>query len=85
MPEDQKKIVQKKFCVVKLSNGTTVRGFIYLEPSQRLQDLLNDSRDFIPIEIMSETPPHNKVIGQVVISKHFIVTAEESPYNPHLL
>lgn len=85
MTNEPKKTVEKKFCVVKLSNGSTVRGFVYLEPNQRLQDLLNDSRDFIPIEILSETPPHTKVVGRMVISKRFILTAEESSFNPHLL
>lgn len=31
-----------------LANGWAMRGFFYLAPGERISDLLNDGRDFLP-------------------------------------
>lgn len=33
---------------VTLANGWTVRGFLFTAPDERISDLLNDAREFVP-------------------------------------
>ena len=49
---------------VKCSEGDHFTGEIYLEPRQRLSDLMNDHRDFLPLQ--QETG------GTVIIAKSAI-------------
>jgi hypothetical protein len=57
---------------VQMHNGSRYRGNVYLPSNQRLQDLLNDTRSFIPIE---QSFPNGTV---TIVAKHFIVSIEES-------
>lgn len=40
--------------IVHLLDSRNFIGYIYLDKDQRLQDLLNDSRVFIPIQVVTE-------------------------------
>ncbi len=33
---------------ITLANGWTVRGFLFTAPDERISDLLNDAREFVP-------------------------------------
>ena len=77
--------VHKIYGKIKMHDGSSYRGFVYAKPEQRLQDLLNDERDFIPILLASDIPPYNKVVGNVVLSKRYIISIEEIEYNPLFL
>ena len=35
---------------VELDNGTRLLGFLFVTPTQRLSDLLNDPREFLPVQ-----------------------------------
>ena len=65
--------------VVKLFTHDSFFGHVYLEDSQRVQDLLNDERKFIPFEKTHvERGPNNSVSStNIVISKDAIATIEE--------
>jgi len=65
--------------VVKLFTQDQFFGFVYLEEGQRVQDLLNDERKFIPFEkTHMERGPNNTVSSSnIVISKDAIALVEE--------
>ena len=51
MYESDEKISKWKIEVqVELDNGTRHLGFLFVKPMQRLSDLLNDTRSFLPIQ-----------------------------------
>ena len=56
---------------VLMHDGTRYRGYIYLPKEHRLQDLLNDSRAFIPLEQAA----NNDAV--TIVAKRFIVSIEE--------
>ncbi len=67
-----KKPTQKIHVEVALYDSTRCRGFIHLQARQRLQDLLNDRRGFIPLEMSADG-------GELIlISKRFIVYIHET-------
>jgi hypothetical protein len=35
---------------LKLNDGETVEGFVYMQVDERLVDMMNDSRSFVPFE-----------------------------------
>ncbi|MBK1669821.1 hypothetical protein CKO28_17435 [Rhodovibrio sodomensis] len=41
---------QPVHCRVVLKGGETLRGTLFARPDQRITDILNDSRDFLPFE-----------------------------------
>lgn len=69
--------VLRIFGKVKMQDGTEYRGFVYAHRGERLQDLLNDGRDFIPIELVKDYHADTGTIGHVLISKRFIISFEE--------
>lgn len=69
------------FGKVKMQDGSEYRGFVYARRGQRLQDLLNDSRDFIPIELVKDYHADTGTVGHVIISKQFIISFEEISIN----
>lgn len=69
--------VLRIFGKVKMQDGSEYRGFVYALRGQRLQDLLNDSRDFIPIELVKDFHADTGTVGHVLISKNFIISFEE--------
>ena len=73
--------VSQIFGKVKMQDGTEYRGFVYAHKGQRLQDLLNDGRDFIPIELVKDYHADTGTIGHVLISKRFIISFEEIRVN----
>ena len=51
MYESDEKISKWKIEVrVELDNGTRLLGFLFVKPMQRLSDLLNDTRSFLPMQ-----------------------------------
>lgn len=73
--------VLRIFGKVKMQDGTEYRGFVYAHRGERLQDLLNDGRDFIPIELVKDYHADTGTIGHVLISKRFIISFEEIKVN----
>ena len=76
-PNYQIQDVLRLFGKVKMQDGTEYRGFVYAHRGERLQDMLNDSRDFIPIELVKDYHPDTGTVGHVLISKRFIISFEE--------
>lgn len=67
-----KKPTHKIHVEVSLFDNTRCRGFIHLQGKQRLQDLLNDRRGFIPLQMSADS-------GELIlISKRFIVYIHET-------
>jgi len=50
----QQKAVKQVKVYVRLFDGTNFWGYMYLQESQRVQDLLNDERKFIPVRKLDE-------------------------------
>lgn len=65
------KATKKVFVNVKMHDGARMRGYIYVSTFDRLQDLLNDDRPFIPLHMVSGNG------GLIMLSKRYIVTMEE--------
>jgi len=64
---------------VTMIHGKTVWGYIFLEDDQRSQDLLNDERKFIPLNILRDergikTQDEYKIM---MIHKDSIMSLEE--------
>lgn len=47
---EEYKVTYKIKVDVNLKSGKSFFGYVYLKDDQRLQDLLNDERDFIPVD-----------------------------------
>ena len=48
------------YVLIKIHDGTTYRGYIHVPGMDRVQDLLNDVRQFIPLRLSRDT-------GEIVI------------------
>ena len=69
------------FGKVIMNDGKTYKGFAYVTRGQRLQDLLNDDRDFIPFELVKDYLPDTDSIGHIILSKHSISSFQEIKVN----
>jgi len=58
---------------VRMHDGARLVGAFYLAPGERLQDIMNDARSFIPL-YLDDTKEHNPV---VMISKRYVSQVEE--------
>ena len=77
------KDVRKIYCRIKMSGGSAYTGFVYADSAERLQDLLNDDRKFIPVQLMNDlAAPNHKVIGTIILAKQYIVSIEERDFSP---
>jgi len=66
-----KQHTRRLYVSVKMHDGDRFRGYVYLAPGERIQDLLNDERKFFPIQMNSE-------LGEMaILSKKFVVSVEE--------
>ena len=59
---------------VKMSDGQRLLGLFYLEPNERLQDVMNDKRSFLPLHALGDNNKHK----MVMLSKRFIQQVEEA-------
>ena len=48
---DEKIAKCKTEAAVELEDGTTLLGFLFVKPMQRISDLLNDHRQFLPLQV----------------------------------
>lgn len=58
---------------VRMHDGARLVGAFYLAPGERLQDIMNDDRSFIPL-YLDDTKENNPV---VMISKRYVSQVEE--------
>ena len=63
---------------VYLISEEVIWGYIYLNEGQRLQDLMNDDRAFIPMLRIDTKLDYNQKYPTVVIKKQVIARLEES-------
>ena len=45
----------REYAVLSLSDGTVLSGYVFVEATARIQDLLNDSAPFMPFIDANET------------------------------
>ena len=65
---------------IELSRGDPFIGKIYLASGERLQDLMNDDRKFIPVYKLTSTSAKNiENYTMVILNKMCIVKIEEAP------
>ena len=62
---------------VYLFSDERIQGYLYLRNGERLQDLMNDSREFIPLLKIDVTIDYKGTYPTVVISKQAIARLEE--------
>jgi hypothetical protein len=62
----------KMSVALTLSNGEMFYGSIFISPGDRLQDIMNDKRQFIPIYHSGERK--DKL---VIVAKRYVILAEE--------
>jgi len=67
-------IIKKKSVSVllEMSNGKTITGDVFMSANQRLQDLINGERSFLPIKTESEKEP-----VFILLNKTYIVSFQE--------
>ena len=58
---------------VKMADGQRLLGFFFAEPSERLQDILNDARAFLPLYALGD----NGKYQLIMLSKSFVQQVEE--------
>jgi hypothetical protein len=63
--------MRKVYTVITVQGEKRYRGYLHVPMHERLQDLLNDSRTFIPLHLTEDT---NEV---AILSKRFIIALEE--------
>jgi len=56
-----------------MSDGQRMLGYLFISTDERLQDILNDERTFLPLHALSD----NGKYQLVVLSKRFIQQVEE--------
>lgn len=57
---------------VRMHDGSRLLGSVFLGPDERLQDIMNDDRSFIPVHVEEQ-----KSISLVMLSKRYIQQIEE--------
>lgn len=62
---------RKLFVSVRMYDSNRFRGYIHLSKHERLQDVLNDERKFIPILMNADTG------ALALLAKQYIVSIEE--------
>ena len=68
--------VTPKRVFVKLSDGTDFFGVVYLAEDERLQDICNDMRRFLPIERKYDNKAVT-VTKLIMVSKQHLISIEE--------
>lgn len=72
--------MKKVKCIVSLYTSERFFGHVYLDDGQRVQDLLNDERRFVPFEkseVNKGPRDAEPVVFGIVINKDSIVSIEE--------
>jgi hypothetical protein len=64
---------------VKMHDGTRLLGLFYLGESERLQDVMNDDRSFLPLHVFYEKGNKTQT---VMLAKRYIEQVEE--FDPQL-
>lgn len=59
---------------VKMHDGTRILGNFYVGPDERLQDIMNDGRNFLPLYAFNEKSSKQHI---VMVAKQFIEQVEE--------
>jgi len=65
---------------VKMSDGQRLLGFFYVSEAERLQDILNDDRAFLPLNALGD----NGKYTLIVIAKRYMQQIEEVTDLPDL-
>ena len=65
---------------LKLADGQRLLGFFFVESTERLQDILNDARSFLPLHALGD----NGKYQLIMVSKSFIQQVEEVAELPNL-
>ena len=66
---------------IRLSNGDTIEGFLFLAKQERVSDLLNDDRAFLPVETGHDTVVISKAqIAEVRIHETHDESGVTDPY-----
>jgi len=67
-------VIKKKSIsvLVEMSNGKSIKGEVFMGASQRLQDLINGERSFLPLKIHDE-----KEASLLLLNKRYIVSFQE--------
>ena len=58
---------------VRMQDGTLLLGSFYLTEGERLQDVMNDDRSFLPLHALNDTNRYH----MVMLSKRYIQQVEE--------
>jgi len=66
---------QKVHVQVHLTDNTTIGGYIFIAADERITDLLNDSREFIPLE---DGTGSMTIVSKRNISKLFIPNSNQN-------
>ena len=77
MADKVKENCSKVKVTVRLFSNESLCGYMYLQEGQRLQDLMNDDRMFIPLLKVDTKIGYNDMYPTVVINKQTIARLEE--------
>ena len=71
---------------VELEDGTNLLGFLFVKPMQRLSDLLNDHRQFLPLQVTDGPIVHlhkSKIAKVTQLTQESDQEESFNPYDPH--
>ncbi len=80
MDSDANVSKEKLKVYVKMADGQRLLGFFFAEPNERLQDLLNDQRAFLPLHALND----NGKYQLIMLSKSFVQQVEEVAELPNI-
>lgn len=73
MKSDPSVTKEKLKVYVKMADGQRLLGFFFAEPTERLQDILNDQRSFLPLYALGD----NGKYQLIMLAKAFVQQVEE--------
>lgn len=80
MNSDANTTKEKLKVYVKMADGQRLLGFFFAQPTERLQDILNDVRAFLPLYALGD----NGKYQLIMVSKSFLQQVEEVAELPNV-
>ena len=67
-------VIKKKSVsvLIEMSDGKNIQGEVFMGANQRLQDLINGERIFLPVKVQREKEP-----AFLLLNKSYIISFEE--------
>jgi DnaJ-domain-containing protein 1 len=84
MYDSDEKIEKRRIeAAVRLEDGTDLLGFLFVQPLQRVSDMLNDSRQFLPFQVSDGPIVHLHKSKIAKVSQLAKEPSQEETFDPY--